>query len=226
MVNQLFRDWKFHKNQFLTLLVAFPLSFLFGGGLLVLIMVLDGETDTYICLGTMLCVFSLFLFTVINGITYHQEFTLALSMGQTRRRFMASYALRKLVWLAAAYVMILLLYQLELAAYRLIFPHSENEMDLVFLWDWRVILPSIVTLLIANMFIGSVYSRFGKTGGLVLYFVWMAGCLGLPRLLHEGSPVVAFILSVPVSAWIATGIAVLAAMLAFTICQGRKQMVR
>lgn len=225
MLNQIFREWKLNRNSFLILLLSLPFCFLIGVGLLMLIMFLDEEVMTYFNMGTIMSIFSLVIIIIVCGISYRHEFSLALSMGQTRKDFMTAYAVRNLVYLTVAYVEILLLYHLELAAYSVIFPRIENEIVFSFLTDWRVILPAIVALLILNMFIGSVYSRFGKTGGIVLYILWTGSCLALPRVLHDGSPVAAFVLSVPVAAWISIGVAVLAGMLIFTIYQGRKQMV-
>lgn len=226
MLNRIFRNWKLNKDEILTLLLALPIACLIGVGMNPLIMMLDEEINTYFCMGTILCLLVVIIFTVVTGYTYHQEFMLALSMGQTRKAFMAICAVRKLVFLAISYVVILLLYRLELAAYSVIFPLLENEFAFDFLTDWRIILPAIPSLLIVSMFIGSIYSRFGKTGGMVMYFAFLAACLGLPRLLHEGSPVLAFVLAIPTSAWIAAAIAVAAAMLIFVLFQGRKQMVR
>lgn len=225
MLNQIFREWKLNRDNFLILLLSLPFCSLTGIGLIKLIMFLDEEVTTYFCMGTIMCIIVMVSIIVLYGIGYRQVFSLALSMGQTRKDFMTSYAVRNLVYLAVAYVEILLLHHLELAVYSVIFPTIENEIAFSFLTDWRVILPSIAALLILNMFVGSIYSRFGKTGGLVLYILWLGSCLALPRVLHEGSPVVAFVLSVPVAAWIGIGIAALVAMLAFILYQGRRQMV-
>lgn len=227
MLKQFSLDWKLNKYAFFGTLLTFPGAFLCGTGLLAMILFLDGEPSGWFPMGTVMAIMIPCIIAIVSGIGYPSAFNLALSMGRTRKEFMLSYALRQLLWLIVGYVLILLLHRLELAVNPILFADfGENEGPMDFLTDWRVILPSIAVLLTLNMFIGSVYSRYGKAGGWVLYALWMVACLGLPRLLHDGSPILAFLMSIPAAGWITIGIAVLAAMLAFILYQGRKQMVR
>lgn len=227
MLKQFKLDWKLNQKSFLLTLLFYPAMFLVGIGMLALILWLDDEPSGWFPMGTIMAIMLTPILSIVGGVFYPQSFNLSLSMGRTRRDFMVSYALRQILWLLCGYILILILNRIEMTVLpALLGGYSEDEMPMDFLTDWRIIVPVIAALVLLHMFIGSLFSRFGKIAGLVLYVVWMAVCLGLPRLLHEGSPFLALIQAIPTAGWIAIGIAALAAMLIFVIYQGRNQTVR
>lgn len=227
MLTQFKLDWKLNRNSFLLTLLFYPIMFLFGIGFLALILWLDDEPTGWFPMGTITDILIPVITSFVGGMLYPQSFNLALSMGRTRKDFMFSYALRQLAWLVCGYILILILNRIEMTVLpALLGGYGEEDMSMGFLTDWQIIVPVIAALVLLHMFIGSLYCRFGKGVGLVLYVVWMAACIGLPRLLHEDSPFLAFVLAVPTAGWIGLAVAVATAMLTFTLLQGRKQAVR
>lgn len=229
MLKQFLLDIKLHKKDLLLLLVIIPACFLLGFGLCCLIMFAVDDPGSWATFGTFMAVCGLVFFAMMNFAKYYQEFMLALSMGRTRGAFLVSYALRTLLMLALGYGLVLVLYRVELVAGSQLFAPWPLEMDFEFLTDWRTIVIGLPAMVIVAMFIGSLYSYFGKKVLGVLWGVWMAVCLVGPRLMEteENADAVARAFkSVPEWGWIMAGLAALAAMAATVIGLGKKQMVK
>lgn len=235
MFQEIKRDFKQNYDSLVLQAVLAPVGFIFGFGLLMIIMVTDETATSWFPLGTTMALGLSIMFPLVFGFGYHQQFMLALSMGQTRKGFMTAYALRQLVGTTLAYLLVLGLYHVETAACTRLFPQLENEISFLFLTRWWV--PALIPVLVlVGMFVGSIYSRFGRNGWFIFYFLWSGGCILAPRVL-EVEPGAAdgfslavlsvgrFLSRVPGGAW-----AVLAAMLVLgmlvTVLQiGRKQLV-
>lgn len=229
MLKQFLLDIKLHKKDLLLLLVIIPACFLLGFGLCCLIMFAVDDPGSWVTFGTFMAWLSLFFLAVMSFAKYYQEFMLALSMGRTRKDFLFSFALRTLLMLALGYGLVLVLYRVELVVGSKLFAPWPLEMGFGFMTDWRMIAIGLPVMVIVAMFIGSLYSWFGKKVLGVLWAVWMAVCLVGPRLMEteENADAVARILRlVPELGWIAAGVAALAAMVATVIGLGKKQMVK
>lgn len=233
MLQQFLLDCKLHGKNYLLRLLLVPAGFLTGIGIVALIALLD-EADEGFAMGTLFALFALVMAAVVNCFSYHHEFMLALSMGRTRREFMVSYVLRQLLWLTAGYLLVLALYAAEMAVQRQVF--AGMELELTFLTDWRMILAVIPGLTLLGMFIGSIYSRFGKPALIPLYFGYLFLCFVGPHfidmedgdnslLAQTARGIAGFAQAVPVEVWITLGIAALCAMLVSVIQIGRKQLV-
>lgn len=237
MVKQLIGSIQMHMKNMLSSF-AFFAGFGILGTLIMSIVFWTDETETFwICVGTVIALVVMVFSSILSFLSYHQEFTLALSMGQTRRGFMITYALRQILWVIAAYIAILLMNQLEQLYYNMAFAEKEQIFALAFLTDWRFVVPFIPGMSLLTMFLGSMYSRFGKKFGVVIYFVWIASCVLVPRFinhwdeytgpLHEGIGVfAAWIFAIPPMAWIVVGLFAVLGMAATIVRFGMKQMVR
>lgn len=237
MFKQFLLDLKVHKDDFALPLFIVPVCFALGFIMLNVIMFTVDDPGTWFTMGTFMAFICLIFFAVLIFSKYYQQFMLALSMGRTRKSFMVSYALRTLLWLAAGYLLMLVLYRVELAVGSVLFAAWPLEEDPTFLMDWKfiaVLLPCVVVL---SMFVGALYSTFGKKALVPLWFLWMAVCLLGPQLLEveEGDTsamgMVAaglnhVIQAVPDWGWITLGVAALAGMAGTVIVLGKKQMVR
>ena len=229
MLKQFLLDIKLHKKDFLLPLIIIPFCFLLGFGLCCLIMYTVDDAGTWFTMGTFMAFVCLIFFTVLIYTKYHQQFMLALSMGRTRGTFMVSYALRTVLWLLAGYLLVLVLYRIELAVGSVLFAAWPLEGDPTFLTDWKFIGVLLISATIVSMFVGALYSSFGKKALAPLWFLWMAVCLLAPRLpeTEENADVVVRILRlVPEWGWITVGLVALAAMVVTVIGLGKKQMVK
>ena len=237
MLQQFSKDLRLHKNGMLGQLLGLVGAFVFGVILVAIIMFTDDDPGSWFCMGTLmagLVLVALTLFTSAFG--YPQEFMLALSMGRTRKSFMVSYYLRLLITLLLGWALILLLHQIELRSYTLLYYKYQNEVFFSFLTDWRVLVPVFLLLPIGSMFLGALYGKYGKKGLFVFYFVWIFCCFVLPRMFHEEPSegvldqvavgLLHTIQAVPVGVWIGFGAVTIVFMAAATIKFGMEQMVK
>lgn len=237
MGNQLINHLKLHKKDLLPFLCGLIGFYLFGVLLLCFILWAAADTVSWFRVGSFMALLVLVGFAILSFLSYHQEFMLALSMGQTRKEFLVIFALRQLIWLLIAYGALFLLYLLEPLIYQAAFPGKLEEVAFGFLTDWRFILAVIPSLVLLNMFLGALYSRYGKKFGIILYLLWLGACFLVPRLLNHfeemAAPVqsgigvlLSWLLAIPPMGWIAIGAAAALAMLFTVIRLGMKQTVR
>lgn len=236
MLTQFKTDLKLHKLDLLVCLLVELGGFLAGVILLSIIMLTEKEAGWF-CLGTIMAlVAAVILVLFVGGFGYSGEFQLAIAMGRTRGAFMGSYALRLLLQIVISYLLALVLYHAELAAYPLLFPSPANETAFAFLTDFRILLPTGLGLLILSMFLGAVYGRYGRKGMWIFYVIWLFGCFVLPRLTHDelGSGILdraalgvrTLYLAVPPAAWVVFGVLTAVAMTSATVFLGKQQMVK
>ena len=227
MLKQFCKDMKLGYSAQVLCLSATVLAFLAGFAVVCIIMVADTTSTTWFCMGTLFALIMLPFASVLAGIGYRHDFALALSMGRTRKEFMFSYALRHLISIVASYLLILALYHIEVAACGALFPTKPCEIYFTFLTEWWFLL-LIPLLVIFSMFIGALYSRFGKRFMVILYFLWLFGCFVLPHLVpdeHTESSLFVLLVSVLPLTWLLLGTVAAVAMVIAVLHLGRKQMV-
>lgn len=238
MLKQFAGSLKLHRQTPLTLLLWLFGFFLFGFGTISFILAFDNTAVSWGTLGTIFGAIGIVVFAIICFFSYHQDFMIALSMGRTRKEFMITYAAEQLIWMSAAYLSLVLMAWLESWLYSIRFPHAFEEVSLLpFLLDWRIAVPAILAMVIIPMFLGAMYSRFGKRFGVILYFLWLGSCLIPPRVIghfeemdaatQQGiMAVFGWIMLITPTGWICIGAVVLLAMVITTVYLGMKQMVR
>ena len=226
MIKQFCKDMKLGSTSLGLCAFTVVMSYL-AGLILTLIICNTTDAETWFCMGTLIAMLLSVIFICLSGTGYHSEFMLALSMGRTRKEFMGSYALRQILSIGVCYLLIQVLYRVEMAVYPLLFPGLSNEVEFTFVTSWW--LPLFIPLLMMlSMFVGALYSRFGKKWMGVLWVIWMACCFGLPRLIPddpETSPVFMFLMNIPGGIWLALGIAAFLGLLITVLHLGRKQYV-
>lgn len=225
MFHQLILDLKLYKWRVLTLIWCLLGTFFFGFLLHTGIMLTLEDPEGWICMGTFVGLGVLVIWGICSVIWFPQELMLALSMGRTRREFIGAYALRILLELAGSYLILLVLYLLELSVNTRLYPQYPCEISFTALTDWRYVLPGILCITVLGLFLGSIYSRFRKAAGTVYYFLWIGTTLLLPRMLRA-EEAIRFSAAVPPAVWICAGTALVLGMLATVICLGKKQMVK
>lgn len=237
MLQQFSKDLRLHKNSMLGQLLGLVGAFVFGVILVAIIMFTDDDPGSWFCMGTLIaCLVLVAAVLFTSAFSYPQEFMLALSMGRTRKEFMVSYYLRSLVNLLMGWLMILLLHQIELRSYTLIYYRYQNEIFFSFLTDWRVLTPIFLLLPVLSMFLGALYGKYGKKGLFAFYVLWIFCCFVLPRMFHDEPSegvldqmavgLLRTIQVVPAGVWIGFGAVTLAVMAGMTIKFGMEQMVK
>ena len=237
MLQQFSKDLRLHKNSMLGQLLGLVGAFVFGVILVAIIMFTDDDPGSWFCMGTLIaCLVLVAAVLFTSAFSYPQEFMLALSMGRTRKEFLVSYYLRSLVNLLTGWLMILLLHQIELRSYTLIYYRYANEIFFSFLTDWRVLTPIFLLLPVLSMFLGALYGKYGKKGLFAFYVLWIFCCFVLPRMFHDEPSegvldqmavgLLRTIQVVPAGVWIGFGAVTLAVMAGMTIKFGMEQMVK
>lgn len=237
MVKHLTDNIRMHIKNMLWPYIFLIVGWIFGTMSMSIILWADETAVSWFYLGTICALIPMSGVLVLIFLKYHQEFMLALSMGQTRKEFMITYALRQILWTIAAYAIILLLYRLEGLYYQVMFLHKAQAFALDFLTDWRFVVPFVLGLALLPMFLGTMYGRFGNRFLVIVYFIWIGSCILIPRLINHGDEytgpfqaeigaAAAWIVGLPPLAWVVTGVALVAVMAVSTIRIGMKQMVR
>ncbi len=237
MFHRFINDLKLNGKYMLNLLLLQLGASLVGMILVSIIMNVDSDPGSWFCMGTLLsCIVWFIVGIFVYGLSYAQEFQLALSMGGTRRVFVGAFALRTVCQLVLGYGLILLSHQVELTLYPVLFPAYENEVVFSFLTNWRIVVPALLLVPVVSLFIGAMYGRYGRKGMWVYYIFWMFCCLILPRFFENEAPegpldTVAFglrsmLLTLPPWFLVVFSAAVLTAMIAAILQFARTQMVR
>ena len=204
MLRQMKRLLCLHKNTLTTLLLVPGIFLLF----LPLALVAPTGFAT-----TMTVVYTC-LMAAFGGLSYHVNSNLALSMGCTRREFIPAYALVQLLWMAAAWGLLILLSKVE----PLLISPSPERVDIRYLYDLRIVLPAMAGLLVLNLFVGIMYSRFENRFLLGLAVCGLALKL-IGNVLHTG-------LTLSLEFLIGLGAVVLVVLLVVSIRLMAKQTVR
>lgn len=222
-MKQMLLRWKNTPGMLLFAPCIQLLCGLMGFGMAALIYYTDGESAP-LYMGTLMTMLVPLMCAMIYMVSYGQQFTLAVSMSATRKAFLLDYALKTATAFLLCYVLTLLVWQAEQALYPILFPGFLQLLSFRFLLDLRIVLPVLLLCVVISLFTGSLYARFGKKFWVVIYIVFMACCIGLPRL-FEHEKVLNFVTGIPAAAWYGLGAAAVAAMLTTTILLNRKQMV-
>lgn len=235
MLKQLKTDIKLHKSSLIAPVAITLVMFAVGFGMCALIMFTVDDPGSWFPMGTVVGLFGLVIEVICFSFAMAQEFTLALSMGRTRKEFLAAYALRTLLWQGLSCGLLVVLSRVELALGNVLYKNWPLEVEFSFLLDLRFIAAVLVGGNLLTLFIGSLFSYFGKKALVPLWFVWMAGCIMMPNVASaepgDGgyaikSALVTMVNTVPDAVWILLGLAVVAAMAATVACLGKKQMVK
>lgn len=233
MLKQFWLDVKNNKGDLAAPVLIVTLCFLLGFGVLCLIMFNVNDPGVWFPVGTIMGFSSLMLCAIITFAKYHMEFMLALSMGRTRTAFMGSYALRSVLMMGIGYVVLLLLYWVELTIGEKILSAWPLGIKLDFLFDWRVIVGVLVGVVTLAVFIGALHSRFGKKFLVPLWFVWMGLCILGPQFFNEETALYRatsglrdVMSKMPGWGWYSIAAAAVAGMGAGIYALGKKQMVR
>ena len=237
MIKGIISDLKLHKDDFLLSALIVLVCWLLGFGACCVIMFTVDDPGSWVTLGTLMAFSLLMLFAVIFFAKFHQEFMVALSMGRTRGEFLVSYGLRTLSWLFLGYGLLLILYRMELLLGAKLFASWPLEANPAFLLDWRFVLLLVPGVTLLSLFVGVLYSRFGRKALIPFWLLWMMIVFVVPNLLpDEGETpshiqrivqdIAQFIGTMPDALLIAMGVVIAGGMLSATILLGKKQMVR
>ena len=176
-MNSFLTQCKVRKAELLQLLGSVAGGYLVG--LIIVFIVMNAtKENSYAMVGTRLAV-TVFALMHLFGISFSfmGDFNMAVSMGVTRKSFVAGYALFNLLEIAVLEVEIILFGMFEKFMLKTAFPQASMENDLTALFTWKYLLGAMVVFTVLEMLLGAVILRYGVKAFWVLWAIWMIVCL-------------------------------------------------
>lgn len=183
-----------------------------------IIMRVDSDPGEYFPLATLMAVMAYAMGTAFfDGISFVQDYQLAIIMGCARRTKLISHIVACLIKSAAALLLIIGLGAVEYAVYTSFFVSYGISPEPGQFLKLGVFLLFLIAPQPISLFIAGVSCRFSKKGYMVLYFVFLFFCLFGTRIVRyivnnaEGSMrwLVSLLTAVPLAGWIGLGAAAL-----------------
>lgn len=185
MLNAIKREWRLQWRSNLLLYGLFWCIFAVVVGGVVLIMELT-NSETYAEMGcamaSMIAVIILLIRFVLWGPYYY---TMALSMGRTRRYAMLTVAGHSGVLTALFAVTLRIFHLIENSLYATLYPLCTNEISFAELTTPGMLAAIAAVLWTLTFLLGGMIVRFGRKAWWVAWVLWMFGCLILPRIFDE-----------------------------------------
>lgn len=209
----------------------------FGIILFQIIMRTDRDVDSYFATGTVVggCALALFI-VIILAVQISIHFNLEISMGFTRKYFGISYFTVSYVGCLLNVGFLTVLNLAENSFLKMLYPGWSNEVNLQpYLIRWGALAALVLTVL--GSFCGILLMRFGRKAFWTLWVLWMAGCLGIPRITDAmedapgslfgkiGNAAAGFVGSIPLQNWVIFAVCASIAGLAASYLLIRRQQV-
>lgn len=179
----LWNQIKFQKDLYLTGGLVMLGMYVFGMILHDFLILGDDEVTGVLCMGSMMAMIALsMMMFFFAGIHMVQIFNYAVAMGQTRKRTFPMYLLATFVTYMVLGIFMKGLNILEVLRLRLMFPglEIENFVEPVLRVQYLPVYALVGTAF--GVLLGASISRFGKTAFWVWWVLFMAVCIGGPRL--------------------------------------------
>lgn len=172
-MNSFLIQCKVRKTELLQFLGITAVGYLIG--LIVVFIVMNVAIEsTCATAGTMLA-FIAFAFMHLFGITFSfmGDFNMAISLGATRKSFVAGYALFNLLEIAVLELEIVVFGVAEKLLLENAFPQAVMEIDLTNFFTWNYLSGVLVVFTAVEMFFGAVILKYGIKAYGVLWALWM-----------------------------------------------------
>lgn len=213
--------------------------FLFGLMVVLVINAFLNDEKDYACMGSLMAAIATIVGVLARGnSTLSSRFSMAVSMGQTRRAFLLWDTVITALTAALGLLVSWCLYLLENLLYGVLYPGFENGISIDGLYRWQVLLPIAAGLCVFSLVMGAVQQRFGVKGFGVLWLVFCVSCMLVPQALNQsleggnslfarfgGALLWSFSLLTPVM-WACVGAAVVLVLLAASVLSFCRAEVR
>jgi len=167
-------------------------TFLFGSIMFEIVIRLDDEVSSSFPMGTFMCLIILVGIAMFaNWQEELQQFSLSVSMGCTRRKFMISYSIQYFILMVIDWVFMFLLYKIEGLRMELMYPELPMEsFDVIFKPATFFLVPFV--MLAVGLLIGGIGLRFGSNSRWIVMIAWIALCIGASKI-GKGSLLIEFL---------------------------------
>lgn len=189
MFTQIKKQLKIDWHSMIVVYIAMVVFALAGFGIGLLIHYTE-PGEKYVPVGLfMAAVLGVMVILILTFIQFITDFNLLVSMGVPRKHFICAYLASGMILNLGALLLWGLLGFAEINIWRIFFPKavlSENFFAMIPVM-WKYGLLAILGVLFLGTLAGAILLRFGKIGGVILWFIWMAGCL-LPMRMFGVNP--------------------------------------
>lgn len=203
----LWNQIKFQKDLYLFSGLVMLGMYIFGTILHDVLFASDGEATSVVCIGSFMAMMGFVMAMFFCAGTHMVQIcNYALAMGQTRKRTYAAYTLAVFLTFFVLAVCMKALNALEIWRLGLMFPGRKIENLVAGALEWKVLLAFALVGTACAMLLGASLGRFGKKAYVVFWLIWMAVCIGGPRVSvyltvnHSDSRLTAFVLQLFVQA--------------------------
>ena len=213
--------------------------FLVGVAMVLVINSFLNEDPDYACMGTLFVLMATAIGVFARGnMGGNTRFSLAVSMGQTRRSYLLCDSLVTFFTGAFGVAVAWCAYQLESRLYAVLYPSFQNDMPMDGIFRMKYILLALVALVLLEVIFSAITIRFGANTFRVVWLVFCFSFILIPRMIeaHQagslslfgriGGVIVTVAGALPVKAWFGVGAALLLLVLALAVNVFRKAEVK
>lgn len=175
------------SDELLTMLLLEAGAFVFGEAILHVAVGVFGEEDEVFQLGLLMAVFMVGMCMVFMGVSsLALGFNIGVGMGASRRRFIPAFMLfTYLEFLVLAAIAKIFGY-LEKWILEMAYPGMDHG-DVDIMLQWKYILVAGIAVVACNVIFGAISLKFGKVSFVILWLLWMAVIVGIPRMVQWAS---------------------------------------
>ena len=173
------------KDEFILYGVVSLIGAIIGIVMVFVIMAVDGTGEDYGELGSLFALMIGAIALLFGGIYGTQtDFNMAISMGKTRKHFVPAKYISLVIETIMLIAIASLVGWIEGILYNAIYPAAVNELHVSAWLDYPLVLVGVALGIPAiTMLLGTLLMIFGQKFFWVIWFLWMFGCIGLPRII-------------------------------------------
>lgn len=161
------------------------------GGLVIFGMILhdviqaSSDAEDVFPMGGFMGMMAFFLIAIIIlGQDFWQAFNHAVSMSQSRKRFIPAY-IASVAVCQVVYVLVLKIFILiERWKLAVMYPTLPYDGDFSLIFSWKVLAFIGIGSLGIGILLGAMLLKFGKIAYVVIWVLWMIACIGLPKVME------------------------------------------
>lgn len=189
MMNSMIRTVKMQKTNLFWLFGGTLAAAMAGMLLTVLVVTIGDDLSAEVPLGTIFAMgVAVFIYLGVIIFSFTSVFNIAISLGDTRRSCVGCYQIISIVtmFILAAELRVILAFERFL--YRMFFAQNTMEINLEPVFQLKYLVPLFAAVWAVAFLLEAIILRFGTKVNWVIWAVYMAIALSVPRLIDNGVP--------------------------------------
>lgn len=182
MIKKIIKKWKLKLPELFWILGGAGGVGIFGIALIAIIVAVDGGR-AYAVVGTFMAVIAgVMLFLLMGIFSFGQEFSLALSLGSTRKEFLITYAAESFLNIVLLAVTVGVVGIIEFLTGKICYKQIPCSFDFTpYMLDIRFLAGALFLLPALRILLGALILKFQKKALVAFWIVWMFGFAALPK---------------------------------------------